>query len=357
MAEQDDASKTEDPTSRRLSKGREQGQVASSQEVKHWGMLLGGLFGLMFLAGYTAGGVRDAVIKFVEAPHGIPFDIEHLRLTFANLLIDVLLVVGPLLGLLMLLALAVNVGQFGLLWAPAKLKPETSKLNLLKGMKRIFSIRGIVEFLKGLLKLIIVAVISFGLALPLLEDLPLLPQFEIIQTMERIHLIALWIAAGTIGAMSAIAALDFMYQKFVFTKQMRMTKQEVKDETKQAEGDPQVKARIRRLRMERAMQRMMQAVPKADVVITNPTHYAVALTYDMQSMAAPKLVAKGVDHLAYRIRAVATENEVPVVEDAPLARALYATVELDNEIPPEHYQAVAEIIGYVMRLKGQAAWT
>ena len=177
---------------------------------------------------------------------------------------------------------------------------------------------------------------------------------DLVQSFPGIILnIAILISAGTIAVMTAIAALDFMFQKYQFTKQMRMSKQEVKDEHKQSEGDPQVKARIRALRQQRARERMMAAVPEADVVITNPTHYAVALKYDMEEMPAPKLIAKGIDTLAFRIREVAEEHDIPIVENPPLARALHASVELDEEIPPEHFVAVAEVIGYVMRMKGK----
>ena len=167
------------------------------------------------------------------------------------------------------------------------------------------------------------------------------------------HDMAIVLIFATVAVMTAIAALDYLYQRHAFIKQMKMTKQEVKDEHKQSEGDPIIKSRIRRLRLERARQRMMAAVPRADVVITNPTHYAVALEYKMEEMPSPKLIAKGIDELAQRIREVAEENDIPVVENPPLARALYSAVDLDEEIPPEHYKAVAEVIGYVMRLKGK----
>ncbi|MCW9039352.1 MAG: EscU/YscU/HrcU family type III secretion system export apparatus switch protein, partial [Rhodospirillales bacterium] len=170
---------------------------------------------------------------------------------------------------------------------------------------------------------------------------------------DRMWLIAILLIVSVTGIMTVIAALDFVYQRHSFTKKMRMTKQEVKDEHKQAEGDPAIKAKLKGIRMQRARTRMMAAVPEADVIITNPTHYAVALTYKLEEMQAPRLVAKGVDHLAFRIREIAEENDVPVVENPPLARALYATVELDQDIPYEHYKAVAEIIAYVMGLKGQ----
>ena len=245
-----------------------------------------------------------------------------------------------------------SAAQTGLIWATEKIKPDPSKISLIKGVKTKFSLRAIVEFLKGIAKIGLVSVVAFGLVVPFLGDIALIPAFELVQTLDRIHILAIWLMVGTVLVMTVVAALDFLYQKYAHLKQMRMTKQDVKDEQKQAEGDPLIRARIRKLRMERAQNRMMAAVPEADVVVTNPTHFAIALEYKMDDMPAPKLVAKGVDYLARRIREVALENDVPVVENPPLARALYATVEVDEEIPEEHYKAVAEIIGYVMRLRG-----
>ena len=208
------------------------------------------------------------------------------------------------------------------------------------------------EFIKGILKLFAVGVVSFSLALPWLSDLTLMVRMELGYSLDRIIIISTVLAAGTLGVMTLIAVMDFAFQKQQFTKKMRMSKQEVKDEYKQSEGDPHVKARIRKIRTERAQQRMMAAVPEADVVITNPTHYSIALEYKMDDMAAPKLVAKGVDHLAMRIREVAEANEIPIVENPPLARALYAGVEINEEIPAEHFKAVAEVIGFIMRKRG-----
>ena len=235
------------------------------------------------------------------------------------------------------------------------IKPELKKISLISGAKRVLGSRAVIEFIKGMLKLSLVAIVAFTMALPVLMDIELFPMRSIEATLDRMYLVVLMLMAGTIAVMTAIAGLDFAYQKYTNHQQMKMTKQEVKDEHKQQEGDPLVKSRIRQLRMERARQRMMASVPKADVIITNPTHYAVALEYKMDSMPAPKLLAKGVDEVAQRIRNVAEEHGVPIVENPPLARALYATVDLDEEIPEEHYKAVAEIIGYVMRLKGQLA--
>jgi flagellar biosynthetic protein FlhB len=181
----------------------------------------------------------------------------------------------------------------------------------------------------------------------------LLPGASLGAILDRVQDVIIIIALAGILVMTVIATLDFVYQKYQFTKKMMMSKQEIKDEHKQAEGDPQVKAKIRALRQQRAQERMMANVPNADVVVTNPTHYAVALEYKMDEMTAPRLIAKGMDSLALRIREVAEEHDIPIIENAPLARALHASVELEEEIPPEHFIAVAEVIGYVMRMKGK----
>ena len=352
MADEDDASKTEQPTGKKLSKAREKGNVAQSQEIKTWFILLGGAFGLVL---FVPGMMRDVSlmgITFIETSHAIPFDFEHLRLMLSEVMLEMGLIVAPMFALLMFMAIVGNIGQVGLLWTTEKLKPNLSKFNIIKNAKQKMSLSALVEFAKGILKLLVVSVVAFGLVVPQLDDITLFPTMELSQLLERLHLIVIWLVIGTLAVLTVIAILDYVYQKYKFTKDMKMTKQEVKDEHKAAEGDPQIKARIRRLRVERFQQRMMAAVPEADVVITNPTHYAVALEYKIEEMPAPKLVAKGMDSLAQRIRAVAEEHEVPVVENPPLARLLYAAVEVGEEIPPEHYQAVAEIIGYVMRMRG-----
>ncbi len=354
MAEQqDDASKTEEPTPKRLQTAREKGQVTVSQEFKSWAILLGVAFGLAVLAPGIMRDVTATVLTFVESPHAISLDIENMQEGLSGLLLDIGWAVAPIVGLLVVLAIAGSVGQVGLLWAPTKIAPKLEKISVIKGVQRLFSMRTVVEFVKGLAKLAAVAAVAFGLTLSALNDIELFPSFALGQVMDRVQLVAILLTTGTVAVMTVIAVLDYAFQRHSFIKQMRMTKQEVRDEHKQAEGDPHVKARIRRLRMDRAQKRMMAAVPEADVVITNPTHFAVALSYEMDEMSAPKLVAKGADVLAKRIREVAEENEVPLVENPPLARALYASVELDQEIPPEHYQAVAQVIGYVMRLKGE----
>ena len=353
MAEEDASSKTEDPTSKKLAKAREKGQLAMSQEIKSWLILLGSAIFLFMMAPSMMRDIRVTLAPFIASPHAIPFDFPHLRFMISNLLLDMLLILGPLFGVLVVLAIASSVGQTGLVFSPKKIDFDISKLSPVKGVKRMVSMRSLLEFVKGIVKLSLVSAVGIFLVVPLLDDIALIPSFELTQSLERLHEVAILLMVGTVAVMTVIAVLDLFYQKYAHQKQMRMTKQEVKDEQKQSEGDPQIKSRIRRLRQERAQRRMMAAIPEADVVITNPTHYAVALKYKIEVMPAPKMVAKGIDSLALRIREVAEANDVPVVENPPLARALYSAVELDGEIPEEHYKAVAEVIGYVMRLRGE----
>ena len=352
MAEEDDASKTEEPTPKKLAEARRKGSVAQSQEIKSWAILLGASGVLIFLAPVMANGVRIAARPFIEKPHAIDFNFGGLREIFVQISLDVFLILAPLMGIMVILAIAANIGQFGLTLSSEKIKPDPGKVNLIKGTKKVFSFKSVVEFIKGIFKLSLVSLVAFGLSIPFLSDVQLLPQMDFLFSLQRIYEIAIVLVVGTVGVMTVLAFLDFLYQRQTFMKQMRMTKQEVKDETKQQEGDPQVKARIRQIRMERARERMMQAVKDADVVITNPTHFAIALKYELGEMNAPVCVAKGVDYLAFEIRREAEEHDVPIVENPPLARALYDTVELDEEIPTEHFKAVAEVIGFVMRQRG-----
>ena len=213
----------------------------------------------------------------------------------------------------------------------------------------------VVESLKGIIKITVITFISILVIRPYLEKINLMPTMDTMAILSFIHKVVVLLIFTVLIAVLIIALADYAWQKYSHLKKLRMTKQEVKDEYKQMEGDPLVKSRIRQVRMERARHRMMDNVPKADVVIVNPTHYAVALEYKMETMDAPVVVAKGLDHLALRIRELAEENDIPIVENPPLARALFASVELDQAIPQEHFKAVAEVIGYVMQLKNPQA--
>lgn len=355
MSEEDESQKTEEPTTKKLSQAREKGQVAQSQEIKNWLILLAGMGALVFLGPFMANNIRRTVLPFIERPEALTVDFNLMPVLLLEMAKEIGLIMFPILLLLFVVAVISNIVQFGFLFSPNKIQPDIAKISLLKGAKRMFSSKALMEFLKGILKLLAVSFVAFSMALPMLHDITLIPSMSLELSLERINDIALLLMVGTVAVMTVVAVLDFTFQKYTHTKEMRMSKQEVKDETKQSEGDPLIKARIRKVRMERAQQRMMAAVPAADVIITNPTHYSIALEYKMDEMRAPKLVAKGIDHLAMRIREVAQANDIPLVENAPLARTLYANVELDEEIPAEHFKAVAEVIGFIMRKRGDLA--
>lgn len=353
MSEEDQSSKTEDPSGKKLSQAKQKGQVAQSQEIKSWGVLFGATLGLLFLAPKIAHDVKMFSYKFLERPHSIPVDLGHLQLMLKTSLVELGTILAPLMAFVFVLALILTVAQTGWTFSWEKMKLDPGKFSVIKGVKKIFGVRALVEFGKGLVKTVVVGIVMFFALKPLFADIALFPGKDINEALDRMLAIALAVAALTLLIMTVVSALDFAYQKYDHIKKLKMTKQEVKDENKQAEGDPKVKQRIARVRMERAHLRIMSAVPQADVIITNPTHFAVALEYKMDTMPAPKLVAKGMDELALRIRQVADEHGVPIVENPPLARALYSAVEIDEEIPGEHYAAVAEVIGYVFRLKGK----
>lgn len=354
MAEDSD-DKTEEPTDRKLSQAREQGNIPTSQEVKIWAGLVGALVVVTLFAPYMARDIGRLLLPFVEHPHAFPMERADVGQLLSTITVDMIkLLIMPMM-LLVVLAIISAMGQSGLMFLPDKLTMDFSKLSPGKGIQRIFSGRNLVEFIKSLFKVGAIGFVIFLILKSHMSEYAGLAALDLMAVMDYLRHQVITMIMVVVLMVFVLAAADWFYQRWAFTQQMKMTKQEIKDEHKQTEGDPMIKGRLRALRMQRARQRMMAAVPRASVVVTNPTHYAVALQYDQDSMGAPVLVAKGVDLIAKRIRDLATENEVPIVENPPLARALYATVELDQEIPPEHYKTVAEIIGYVMKLKGELA--
>jgi flagellar biosynthesis protein FlhB len=241
-----------------------------------------------------------------------------------------------------------NLVQTGLLFTPSKLKPELKKISPLQGFKRIFGIDGLMQFVKSLVKVCMLAVIAWWVLTPFMDELVNLALLEPVAILPLSADILRRLAMAIGGLLLVVSGADWFWQKQRFMTRMRMTKEELKEDFKQSEGDPHVKARLRQIRTDRARRRMMQAVPGATVVVMNPTHYAVALKYEQGEDEAPVCVAKGLDTLALKIRAIAEEAGVPVIEDPPLARALYAAVEVDEMIPPAHYEAVAKIIGFIL---------
>lgn len=352
MADQDDSEKTEDPTQKRLDDAREKGQVASSREINHWFIILGGTIFVMMLLPGTMRDLAGSFRPFLEQPHAFAAGSGGLSDMLTGVLANAASALAVPIVLLVAAALAAGLVQNGFLISFESLKPKFEKVSPLQGFKRMFSSKSIAEFLKGIFKLLIVGTVCVVLLMPELRTVDAVLGADPGSLLGLMHSLTVRLLIGVLSVMTLIAALDFLYQKYQHTKQLRMSRQDLKEEFKQSEGDPMVKQRLRQIRMERSRRRMMAAVPGADVVVTNPTHFAVALVYDPDKMSAPRVVAKGMDALALKIREVATENAVPLIENPPLARALHAGTEIDQEIPAEHYKAVAEIISYVWKLKG-----
>jgi flagellar biosynthetic protein FlhB len=350
MADEDDgAERTEDPTQKRLDDAHDRGDVAKSQEVNTWFMIAGATMVLSTFSG-SIGGIQAPLRNVIANSWMIHVDGSNLLRLARSLEYDVFAALGVPLLMLVITAIAGNMLQHRLVWSGESLKPKFSKISPAAGAKRIFGKQAAANFAKGLFKLVALGAVMTAILWPERHRLESFLHFDPsmllgITTNLTVHLM------GAVVAMLAVVAIaDYFFQYRQWYERQKMSLREMKEEFKQSEGDPHIKGRIRQLRHARMKKRMMAAVPKASVIITNPTHYAVALSYE-RGMAAPICVAKGVDLIALKIREVAGKHDIPIVENVPLARALYATVEIDDEIPVEHYHAVAEIIGYVMGLR------
>lgn len=350
---QDPSQRTEDPTHKRLDEAVKRGQVVFSREVTNFFMLLVLAFMVGMILPHVMVMTYEDVQRFITRPHDIPTDAGSLRRSFTGVFVDGLLVMAILIGGTWLAAIGGSLIQRPLVFSSEPIKPKLEKISLIKGFKRLFSLRSVVEFVKGLIKITVLGLIAAYAVWPYVGYLNQLPGYESVEFMRFIDEIALRMVVGVCIAMAFIAALDYLYQRYEYIKGLRMSRQEIRDEYKEQEGDPHIKGKIRAIRQERARKRMMAAVPQSDVVITNPTHFSVALQYDAATMKAPMVSAKGQDNLALKIREIAKEHEIPIVENKPLARALFDNVEIEQEIPLEYYQAVAEVISYVYKLKGK----
>ena len=349
--EQDQSQKTEEPTQKRLDEARSKGQVATSRELNNALMLGAAALFVAVLAPTMARDIAGILGPFIASPHSFTAAPADLQQTLLLLLGE--LGATTLLPALLFFAAALASGlvQNGPVLSAEPLAPKLSKISLLAGAKRLFSAKSLVEFAKGVLKITLVGAAGVALLWPMAPAVIQSAGFGTGPFLVLLRDLTLRLLAGVAALTAVIALFDVLYQRFEHRKQLRMSRRDLQDEFKQTEGDPAIKARLKSLRMERARRRMMAAVPDATVVITNPTHYAVALSYAADTMAAPRLVAKGVDGLAERICALARTHRVPIVQNPPLARALHAQVEIGAEIPPAHYCAAAEVIGYVLRLK------
>ena len=349
----DDSQKTEEPTQRRLQEAEEHGDIVKSQEVTTFASLLGGTLVIAIFGRSTAVGFAQNFRMFLEQPDQITVDSSSVIALFHHILLTAGGLLAPIFAVLIAIAVGGHVLQHRPSIALDRIMPNMSKLSPMSGLKRIFGFEGVLNLGKGLLKIAVVGSVLWTVLWPERGNLEGILTHTPEQVMADIMHLLMKILVAVLSVLAVLALLDYFLQRYRFLQRNRMSKQEIKEEHRQTDGDPQIKAKIRQIRVERSRRRMMAQVPEATVVITNPTHFAVALKYESGKMAAPVCVAKGVDALAFRIREVAEEHEVPIVENPPLARALYATVEIDEAVPAEHYKAVAQVIGYVMKLTGK----
>lgn len=357
MADNED--KTEDPTSKRLSEAKKKGQIARSRELNMVAMLIASA-ALLSMQGEKIGkGLLEMMRTEFHLSRATIFDPASMVQHFKQTMLDGLLLVAPFLAVMVIVAFAIpiTIGGWVFSWDAIAFKPD--KMNPITGIARMFALRGLIEMLKALLKVLLVFAVAYVLYGDFINEFLGLGAEELKHSISHsLHIIEkcfLLLSASLV----LVAMIDVPYQLWDYNKNMKMSKQEIKEEFKEAEGSPEIKGRQRRMQMEMTQRRMMEAVPKADVIVTNPSHYAVALQYDQNSDSAPKLVAKGVDLIAAQIRNAAIGADVPLVASPPLARALYYSTELDQEIPQGLYMAVAQILAYVYQLKtaDKYAWS
>ena len=354
MAESAGQERTERATGKRRQEARKRGQVALSREIPSTLILLTSL-GVFYFAGAH---LFDQLTRLMATMFGRLNSIRVHTVSDAgalafDLIPSFLILLAPICLPLLVAGVIGNIGQIGFELHLEPLTPKLSKLSPVAGLKRVFSLRGLVELAKSVLKIVFIGLIAWSVVSGYLTEFPTLVHRDLGGIWDFVHTAAFKIIFYVSLALIVLAVLDYAYQRWQYEQSLKMTKQEVKDERKQAEGDPKVKARIRSLQRQAAYQRMMAEVPKSDVVITNPTHLAVALRFDPSEMPAPRVVAKGADTIAERIRDIAREHNVPLVENKPLAQALYKMADLGDYIPVDLYRAVAEVLAYVYRLKGK----
>lgn len=351
--------KTEEPTSKKLEDARKEGQVAKSKEIGN----AFGILALFLILKIYIGSMGTRFLELFSAVYGqIPsistlysgnLPIAALQVLIKSMMLQMIIIAAPIFLVGVVVAFVCDVAQVK--WRPTSkpIQPKFSKLNPMKGFARIFSPGSLVELLKSVLKLAVIGYMVYSYLKGRIGQIFLLYDISIGQAIELIGDVVIELGIRIAAVYMIIAMLDYAYQKYKFKQDMKMTKQEVKDEYKNQEGDPQVKGKQKQRMREASMRRMMQQLPEADVVITNPTHYAVAIKYDPDKYDAPYVIAKGENYLAQRIKDIARDNEIEIVENKPLARMLYANVEIGGLVPPELYQAVAEVLAFVYHLKGK----
>jgi flagellar biosynthetic protein FlhB len=353
MSEEDESQKTEEPTPKKMEDSRKKGQVAMSREVNTWLILLMATIVMGALGPSIAIDLKNSLQVYLEQAHALPGVPGGFYLMLGQAFQDMLRVLTLPFLCLVFIAFVGPFVQVGPLFSAETIVPKLDKISPVKGLKRLFSMKSLVEFLKGLLKLSTVGVVGFVIISPYFDNFEHLVGMPLNIVLDEVLVLILKMMIGILVVLVIVAVIDLSFQRADHTKKMRMSKQEIKDEYKQTEGDPHMKGKLKQLRAEKGRQRMIQAVPGADVVITNPTHYSIALKYDPDNMEAPMCVAKGMDEIALIIREVAKEHDVTIFENKPLARAMYDIIEVDQMVPTEHFQAVAEVISFVFKQQGK----
>jgi len=343
--------KTEKATPRKKQDARKKGQVAKSADVNTAISLLTVFLSFLFIGAY----MRDRILLMMRGVFQdyllIDITDQNVHDVFLMLAYQAALILGPIMGVALVAGVLANYLQVGFLFSTEAIQMKLNKLDPIQGFKRIYSMRAIVELFKSMLKISFVGAVTFSVLWFELDNVLRLSQMTVEQSLLFIGSLTVRMGLFASIVLLLLSLLDYLYQKYDYEKNLRMSKQDIKDEYKKSEGDPLIKSKIKQRQREMAMRRMMQDVPTADVVITNPTHYAIALKYDETKMDAPYVVAMGVDLVAQKIKEIAKENDVMMVENRPLARALYAQVDIGQAIPDEFFQAVAEIIAYVYQAR------
>ncbi len=354
MADQDFQERTEKATSRRREKARERGKVAKSMELNSAAVIALGFLTLYMLGSHLAGQLQSLMRSIMANAPFVAASDPTFYGPFVDNIFKFFLMVGPIFAVLVVIAIGVNVAQIGFRITPKAMEPKFEKLNLVSGLKRLVSVRSLAMLVRDVLKLVVVGTVAYLAISYEFESFFKLADMTVPQVAAIMGKLALKLALIIGAVMLAIAVLDYLYQKYEFEKSIRMSRQELKDEHKETEGSPQVRSRVRQIQMQMARSRMMQAVPLADVVVTNPVHLAVALKYEQSESEAPMVVAKGQRRIAEQIKQIAREHDIPIVEDKPLAQALFKMCDVGQFIPAQLYRAVAEMLAYVYRLKGKA---
>jgi len=353
MAEKSFEDKTEKATPKRRQEARKKGEVAKSRELPSVAVLLASLVTLTIFGSYMYTHINTLMGRSFSLPFSNDLNVHDLLDFTHEMVVSFILILAPLLAAIVIAAILSNILQVGFMLSAETIKPKLSKVDPIKGFGRLFSKQSLMELFKCLMKLAIVGGVGYLTVKGEMKNLSLLSDMDLGSIVAYIiHTIFILFIRCSL-AMIIIVGLDYAFQKWNFEKKLKMSKKDVKDELKKTEGDPLIKSRIRTIQMQIARKRMMHDVPKADVVITNPTHLAVALKYDGSVMNAPKLLAKGSGEIANRIKDLAEKHDVPIVEDKELARSLYSLVEVGQEVPGALYQSVAEVLAYIYKLKAE----